>query len=749
MDFEEIIQRLRISFCAKIATQKDLKKYYYFDSNEDYNTYKDIIGKSVYSLDDINDLLLCYSDHLLSNEEILELVLNNKELYYDFEQFGTTFNITNLILYYLLSIKDFDFNLRVLQCIPYDCFFKRSDSIESVVDLHIGESLYDLYILVNDICNISNIEEKKMKVIALMGLIDYSFFSDKFKKIGITFDDIDDFFSLADQKNISLNEKECRRILNNQFSIKHRTLGDEKLYNKVISEYDKYSKLHINFLDEDFISYYNDTFKDDFSSFYINSDGPVLLSVDLFYTIMKSISFRFMVQGSSGIYDIFSKHSSFLSDTNRYKSFIDYWCKLDVKNYHNKERVLKEYSYLLEELKKPIRFTFDYFVLLNVNVEDIVFFKEIVSWICENDYEYFGRNVLKSSVEEQQNTYKDILDNCREKITLDFVNRNAIYKEYYDIVCKFLGKRYISKSSWNNQMKLLEKDYYYRIGYDRMMILLSLVNQVDNIYLKAEEIGLVDDFDLCFDAFKSKHPELENKLVILYDVYTNDKNRVLDLRNLDKKMEEARKCSILLERFLNKDYKSKEAFLEEEGLSETQFDKILNNVMENDYNLYIQFINKFDMLKSQRYAVLMKMVDYVLKALVEGVNDNGIVRPFTFLDYCLLTNLPFDKFTVLVVNSKKLNSINIRQFRSFEKMVKSSRLVTNQEIFNERLIIKIDDIMHEVSLEEKELALRFLRIKGLSNYYSLYKGALNKVLKGEITKEYLDELDGVKHVGKK
>ena len=41
MNFEEIIQRLRISLGAKIAAQKDMRKYYYLDGNEDYKTYKD------------------------------------------------------------------------------------------------------------------------------------------------------------------------------------------------------------------------------------------------------------------------------------------------------------------------------------------------------------------------------------------------------------------------------------------------------------------------------------------------------------------------------------------------------------------------------------------------------------------------------------------------------------------------------------------------------------------------------------
>ena len=41
------------------------------------------------------------------------------------------------------------------------------------------------------------------------------------------------------------------------------------------------------------------------------------------------------------------------------------------------------------------------------------------------------------------------------------------------------------------------------------------------------------------------------------------------------------------------------------------------------------------------------------------------------------------------------------------------------------------------SYEEKALALAYLRKHNLSNYYVLYKTALQKVLRGQITKESL------------
>jgi hypothetical protein len=71
-------------------------------------------------------------------------------------------------------------------------------------------------------------------------------------------------------------------------------------------------------------------------------------------------------------------------------------------------------------------------------------------------------------------------------------------------------------------------------------------------------------------------------------------------------------------------------------------------------------------------------------------------------------------------------------------------MVSNEMLFAEKNILRVNDALHEVTREEKELALRYLRANGLSNYYALYKIALNKVLNGLITVEQVEMLENGK-----
>ena len=82
---ESIVKYLRVKLGANIATLKskfaDLERNY--SGNEYYEEFMGIINKAEYSIEDINDLLLCYSDHDLSLEEILSLVVKDEPIYYD------------------------------------------------------------------------------------------------------------------------------------------------------------------------------------------------------------------------------------------------------------------------------------------------------------------------------------------------------------------------------------------------------------------------------------------------------------------------------------------------------------------------------------------------------------------------------------------------------------------------------------------------------------------------------------------
>ena len=752
MRFDEIIQRLKIMLGANIAQQKDLfaRKKNELQRDDDALQFIELFSKSTYTLDDINDMLICYSDHYLTVEDVLDLAIKNNVLLYDEEQYGVLFGVKNAVLLFLLSQSDKNIALQTLKCFSYDKLgFKRSESIEEAVGLNIGDTLYDFYLLIEDIKKIENLEDKKRKIIALMALIDSSFFDMDFKKIGIKFDDIENFFQYFEDNGRYLDGKNARSILNTQLAFEHRILGNEELYNKVREEYKKYSQKHLNFRISDFISYYNNTFNDNFNEFYFNISENIVLNEDLLLKIISSYGFNYFVVNNLGLGEYASKYSNFQYSTCFYLNSNRNRSAEYEERYQMRNETLTKYANVIERLKQPIDYTFTYFVDLNVLKKYSNEFTSIIDWYCENQPDFFGFDVRKSNVVQRKNTFEAILAESKKAMARNFKNRKKIHASYYDEIVKYIGNKYISKTDWNKEVAKFEIDYYYEKSINNIKILLECLTKGENVYAKAKELGITDEIKFYFDAICTKMPELIGQITFLKQSYDEEESKAMALIEVENRKQYADECSEILARFLAKGYKSKESFLEDEKMSETTFEKVLLVVEENNFPLYLEFMNKYNSLKSQRYAVLMKTVDYVLNALVNGVEENGVIRPFNFMDYSLLTKMPFDQFAVLVVNSKKLNNTNIRQFRQFEKLVKGYRLASRDVIFNEKLIVRLNDTMHEVTASEKELALKFLRFKGLSNYYVLYKIALTKVLHGEITHEMLDALQGAKEATKK
>lgn len=752
MRFDDIIQRLRISLGADIAVQKSkyAKREQDLKDNEDYNTFMNIISKTSFTIEDINDLLVCNSDRFLSNEKILQLVLNKQFLMYDAEQFGYTFSVKTVVLYYLLSLKDSDIPYKALQCFSYEKLgFKRNESLERIADLKIGDTLYDLYLLVEEINKIEDIELKKRKVIALMGLVDGFYFLDDLKQLGINFTDVENFFRYVDSKNGYLSRKDFNPILSTLLKMNNRILGDEKLFKKVRGEYKKYAQKHLTFTAEEFISYYNETFNDDFSSFFYNISEKVLLNEELFYSFINSYGFNYTMINHLSAGEYAFEYSSFDSEACGRESEFKYHKDRYEKKYNHRLSVLKKYANVLERLKQPIDYTLSYFMALNVDKKDIDEFESIVDWYCDNQPDYFGRDVRNSTEVQNKNTFEAILAQSKKDMAANFKNRKKVHSGNYDEIVKHIGAKYIAKSSWNAYVKSFEIEYYVDKGLRSVKILLDCLARGEDVYKMAIELGVTSEVYLYFDAICVKMPELVEQITTLRNVYAEAESFAKATKELLDNENYIKYCEDIITKFIEKNYKTKEAFLAAEKITEGQFERILSVVEKNNFPLYSAFTNKFEALKSQRYAILMKSVDYILNAIVNGVEENGVTRPFTFLDYSLYTKIPFDKFVELLVNSKKLNNTNIRQFRQFEKAVRSYRMVTNEYIFAEKYILKVNGVMHEVTREEKEIALRYMRLKEFDNYYALYKMVLLRVLKGEITYDTLMELSSEKKVGKK
>ena len=166
--------------------------------------------------------------------------------------------------------------------------------------------------------------------------------------------------------------------------------------------------------------------------------------------------------------------------------------------------------------------------------------------------------------------------NSREAMKNNFANRKRVHSKFYDDVVKYLGANYISKSVWNKLVADFEIDYYAEKGIHNIKILIDCLEHGINVFEKAESLHITDEIYHYFDAIDIKFPEFGSKLFALKNIYIEEENKILKERVRIAKNDYIEQCSELISKFLFSSYKSREAFLEEENLTESQFTFYLN-----------------------------------------------------------------------------------------------------------------------------------------------------------------------------
>ena len=119
MSFIECIKSLLCDYLNKKI--KNLKNkslndcYITLGKSDEVVLFRNVLTKDSFDIDDINDLLLCYSDHLMDDCELLDFVTNNSYVYYEMEEACLSFDIRNLIIFYLLQSTDLNVVLGVFK----------------------------------------------------------------------------------------------------------------------------------------------------------------------------------------------------------------------------------------------------------------------------------------------------------------------------------------------------------------------------------------------------------------------------------------------------------------------------------------------------------------------------------------------------------------------------------------------------------------------------------------------------------
>lgn len=577
--FIEIISKKVENDILKLRKTESTYPYISFGTSDEVILFRNIIKKEILDSDDINDLLICYSDHIMNDTELLNLILNNKYILYEMDEITLNVDVRNLIIKYLLHTNNKDIILEIMK------FY----GTELVGDEFNKNSLYDVYLLINDILNETSFNKKQERIILFMMNYDIKYFLLIFKEFNLDYSSIERFIKSNEDNGTRFTSDSILLLLNNKLAIEDKYLGDSSLVSKVKNEYEKYSSSHITFNLIDFIKYYNMMFNDDFNVFYYNKSN-CKLNIELLISILSSgdeYKNDFMLYG-----EYLGKFKSLNNINCEWQEWLTKYIKDKInKDYHTK-KVIDMYDNQIERLKDNIDITLEYYIYLNILDEDREIFYNILKWYYNNDKNFFGRNIFLSTVEQKDETFKLIILSYKEKIFMDFSKRKEIHKYYFDFIRKMTNWRYISLSRWNEYLDNVTLEYYAKEGLIHINEMFKLLKSGKELLLYQEENFEYSEFKQMCLALCTLYPELENNVLLVKNkLYDEISVKVIDKRLLvDKLIVE--KHSEVIREFIDSECKSKLHFLTLTKIDDLRFERAISVVREYNHPLYEEYRKK-------------------------------------------------------------------------------------------------------------------------------------------------------------
>ena len=307
---------------------------------------------------------------------------------------------------------------------------------------------------------------------------------------------------------------------------------------------------------------------------------------------------------------------------------------------------------------------------------------------------------------------------------------------------KFKGADFAVMSSHANDLEKCYNDKRREIEFE-------LYDQLAHTSSKEKIVSLIDhaingvftDINRIYtgvlDYVISKNVNNEERDKIFYwikdnlAIYTKAKNEEmekakekLDSENDKSLLGDAKK--LLLE-YMNSDYDNRIGFCTDRNIDLAYFDKLLGVVEKYDYDLYDEY--KI-FVKEKRHKQIKDVVGNfktIVNGIANGVEENGKVRSYDLLDYSLATNLNFEDFQTLC-REANLRGDKLRKVRAFVAKNMNVGSKKTKTVLDEKLIIG----NKEISMEEKEYVLSYLKLHHVAFNEKVYMLALRRYLNGTL-----------------
>ena len=416
---------------------------------------------------------------------------------------------------------------------------------------------------------------------------------------------------------------------------------------------------------------------------------------------------------------------------------------LDKEDYKERKRKFMDKNNIYPGTLKDYVETYG-MLYLNIplkKIDKMINFVESATSHFSNDFFKF-ESVLNDIIDSNDTNYiKEIVftNHLSPYVIKSFIEKYRFYNRKYANNLDNIIKKI------NTAIKSLEKEHKY-IHYSIALTKIESSNDLEEIKIivKNNMIYLTNDnierFITIYRAALSdkKKQELEEQLLKKTEIAKEDikKDNATDRALGIERRKENLYNSIDFNIFLSSDIKSKDDFCKLMDIRESDFNTLFSMLEVRDNELYLKIKEKTRNLQGQRYAVLINKVNSIADNIINGIElEDGSRRNFEIIDYFLSTKLDFNDFIDLYNKNRNIDIESLKAIKIFfAKNKLTNKLNINQEL-DGTTIFMIDDKPYEVSKEEKQTVLNYLRVKDIPLYIKVYKQALKRHISGNLILE--------------
>ena len=234
----------------------------------------------------------------------------------------------------------------------------------------------------------------------------------------------------------------------------------------------------------------------------------------------------------------------------------------------------------------------------------------------------------------------------------------------------------------------------------------ALATEVYNKNL-VQDIDISRAYDFVFfnkEIYNLTNQEVEelyktlNKKVKEFRIYLNklvNKDRL----EIEEKYEKQRLalCNKLIEEYLESDFTSMTLFCKNHGILLENFKKDASIVQKYNPTLYKKLGETVKKQQAQRYMALKNIVLKFVDKLINGIElENGKIRQFDIIDYCLTVNIKYEQLLKFAKNN--LDEESLRLIRAFIKKYQYGIILTENDILLEKNMVLCQIVLVTINL---------------------------------------------------